>query len=253
MLNPSSLALILEILEILAVLAAIGALLYWLLVVTEGAYFGRRVVVFLYDRFAARYDGVKQYDPRSDAFHLTAPLLAHNRTGRVLDVATGTGRLPAALMAASSFRGRVDAVDASAAMLAIARKKFHAEIRVRLHRADAAHLPFPDSTFTAVTCLEALEFMPHRSAALAELLRVLRPGGLLLISNRIGPDAWKLPGRAITSARLATELTALGAQHLERRDWLIDYDLLMAQKPMETTSHAGDSAGPAHAAAAALH
>jgi SAM-dependent methyltransferase len=233
--------------------ALIAALLYWLLVVAEGAYLGRRVVVFLYDRFASRYDAVKQYDASSDAFHLAAPILAHDRAGRVLDVATGTGRLAASLISIRSFHGSIDAVDASAAMLRIAQPKFAATDRVRLHRADAANLPFAADAYACVTCLEALEFMPDRRAVIAELLRVLRPGGLLIVSNRIGPDAWKLPGRAVTSAHLAHELAALGAPGARRRDWLVDYDLLMAQKSEKTSAPASDAAVHLRAGASAPH
>jgi SAM-dependent methyltransferase len=231
--------------------ALVFALGYWALIVAEGAYFGRRVVVFLYDRFAPHYDGVKQYDPAADAYYLAAPILAHDRAGRVLDVATGTGRLPAALMADRRFRGFVHGVDASAAMLQHAQPKFIAIDRVRLHRADAAQLPFADAAFSCVTCLEALEFMPNRRAALAELLRVLRPGGLLIVSNRIGPDAWKLPGRAVTSARLAEEIAALGAPGAQWKDWLVDYDLVMAQKSEETSAPASAAAVRPAAPAAA--
>ena len=231
--------------------ALIAALLYWLLVIAEGAYLGKRVVVFLYDRVASRYDAVKQYDAASDAFHLAAPILAHDRTGCVLDVAAGTGRLAASLLSIKSFRGTIDAVDASAAMLRIAQPKFAATDRVRLQRADAAHLPFADDTYACVTCLEALEFMPNRHAVLAELLRVLRPGGLLIVSNRIGPDAWKLPGRAITSAHLTHELAVLGAPGARRRNWLVDYDLLMVQKSAKTSALASDAAVHLRAGASA--
>lgn len=214
----------------LALALAAAGLAYWLLVVTEGAYFGRRIVVLLYDRFAARYDGVKQYDPRSDAFHLAAPIAAHDRRARILDVATGTGRLPTALTALRSFHGVVHGVDASPEMLRHAAPKFVAETRVRLYRADAMRLPFADASFACVSCLEALEFFPQRDAALRELLRVLQPGGMLVVSNRIGPDAWKFPGRAVSSDRLIAELSDLGAVDAGRRDWLVDYDLVFAKK-----------------------
>jgi ubiquinone/menaquinone biosynthesis C-methylase UbiE len=171
----------------------------------------------------------------------------------VLDVAAGTGRLAASLISIRSFRGTIDAVDASAAMLRAAQPKFAATDRVRLHRADAAHLPFADDAYACVTCLEALEFMPDRRAVLAELLRVLRPGGLLIVSNRIGPDAWKLPGRAVASAHLAHELAVLGAPGARRRDWLVDYDLLIVQKSAKTSAPASDAAVRSGAGAAATH
>jgi SAM-dependent methyltransferase len=213
-----------------AAAAAVVGLAYWLFVITEGAYLGRRIVIALYDRFAPRYDHVKDYDPRADAFHLSGPIVAHDRRARVLDVATGTGRLPAALSALRTFTGVVHGVDASTEMLRRAAPKFTDDVRVHLHRADAMHLPFADESFSCVTCLEALEFFPRRVAALRELMRVLQPGGLLVVSNRVGPDAWKFPGRAVSSADFVSELHSLGAVDGNCRDWLVDYDLIIAKK-----------------------
>jgi SAM-dependent methyltransferase len=221
---------LLPLLILAAAVLAVGGLLYWLFVITEGAYLGRRIVVLLYDHFAPHYDRVKEYDPRADAFHLSGPIVAHDRRARVLDVATGTGRLPAALSDMRTFTGVVHGVDASAEMLRRAAPKFAADDRVHLHRADAMHLPFADESFSCVTCLEALEFFPQRRTALRELLRVLQPGGLLLVSNRIGPDAWKFPGRAVSSADFVSELHDLGTVDGNCRDWLVDYDLIIAKK-----------------------
>jgi ubiquinone/menaquinone biosynthesis C-methylase UbiE len=219
------------ILLTVAVIALIGAIAYWQLIVAEGAYLGRGVVTYLYDRFAARYDAVKQFNPGSDAVMLAAPVLAHNRHARVLDLATGTGRLPLALFLQPKFFGTVTAVDSSARMLAVAREKLEPyRERLTLERRDANALPYPDHSFDVVTCLEALEFFPHPRAALREMLRVLAPGGLLIVSNRIGPDAWKLPGRAQPTAQLAAQLAELGLTRIEQSEWLIDYDLVSGVK-----------------------
>jgi ubiquinone/menaquinone biosynthesis C-methylase UbiE len=215
----------------LLIVICIGAVAYWQLVVAEGAYLGRRIVTFLYDRFAPRYDGVKQFNPLSDALLLAAPVLEHNRNARVLDVATGTGRLPMALLLQPAFTGSVDALDASGAMLKIARSKLQAYgERVRFWQRDALALPFPDAHFDVVTCLEALEFMPDWRAAARELLRVLKPDGLILISNRVGPDAWKLPGRTLPTPRFINELAALGVTDLQSEEWLEDYDLVKGRR-----------------------
>lgn len=215
----------------LLIVICIGVVAYWQLVVAEGAYLGRRIVTFLYDRFAPRYDGVKQFNPLSDALLLAAPILEHNHNARVLDVATGTGRLPLALLLQPAFTGSVDALDASGAMLRVARSKLQVYgERVRFWQRDALTLPFPDAHFDVVTCLEALEFMPDWRAAARELLRVLKPDGMILISNRVGPDAWKLPGRTLPTPRFINELTALGATDLLTEEWLEDYDLVRGRK-----------------------
>ena len=62
-------------------------------------------------------------------------------------------------------------------------------------RGDALRLPFPDGAFDKVICAEVLEHLPDDSSAMAELSRVLRPGGLLAISvPRYGPELvnWSL-------------------------------------------------------------
>jgi SAM-dependent methyltransferase len=214
-------------------LTLIALLLYWQLVVAEGAYLGRAVVRFLYNRFAPRYDVVKEFNPASDAFALAMPVLRHNRAGELLDVATGTGRLPAALLAQPLFSGRIVALDDSPRMLAIARAKLAAYgDRVTFVLDDACAMGFEPERFTTAACLEAFEFMREPDACLRAMFAALRPGGLLLLSNRIGPDAWKLPGRAMPTERFIARLAGLGCERIERHDWLVDYDLITAYKPL---------------------
>ncbi len=213
------------------------AFCYWQLVIAEGAYLGRWVVRVLYDQFAPHYDRVKQFSPAADAALLAAPILARKQDACVLDIATGTGRLPLALLSHPEFRGTITATDGSGKMLALARQKLAPfGARVRLLNHDATTLPFDTAHFDVVACLEALEFMPDMAASLAEMARVLKPGGLLMISNRIGPDRWKLPGRAMPTPRFVAMLTQLGYAPVTPHDWLLDYDLLLAAKP---AGHAG--------------
>ncbi len=216
----------------LALLGLLGVILYWQFIVAEGAYLGKRVVVLLYDRFAFRYDEVKEFNPLSDAILLAGPIVRHAPAGRVLDIATGTGRLPCALFAQPGFSGYVSALDASAGMLVVAKHKLSAySNRIDWHHRSAVPLPFAAEQFDAVACLEALEFLPNGDVALREMWRVLRPGGLLLVSNRIGPDAWKLPGRAPPTPVFLERLHACGFTAAEAEDWLVDYDLVRAKKP----------------------
>jgi SAM-dependent methyltransferase len=234
-----------------ALLIGVAVIAYWQLVVAEGAYLGTRVVALLYDWFAPRYDKVKQYDKATDAIMLAAPILRHlarsphphplshpstnaqEERGVVLDVATGTGRLPDALLSQPRFKGRIVALDASGRMLALAQHKLAAPAaagRITFLERDAQQLPFDDETFEVVTCLEALEFMRDWRAAVCEMLRVLRPGGLLMVSNRIGPDTWKLPGRAVPTGEFTTWLSEVGLQRVDTHTWLIDYDLVTGTK-----------------------
>jgi ubiquinone/menaquinone biosynthesis C-methylase UbiE len=150
----------------------IAAFLYWQLVLAEGAYLGRRIVAWLYDLVATRYNAIKQFTAEDDARFLGIPLalsLQGELDPIVLDVATGTSRLPLALCQQPAFHGRIIALDSARRMLHEATRCL-AEHRKRMTWVwqHAVPLPFDDNTFEAVTCLEALEFMPDTRAALAE-------------------------------------------------------------------------------------
>ena len=228
-----NLAPIPALLLLAAALIALVIVLWWLLVITEGVYLGRGVVIALYDLYARRYDRIKQYDPVTESRYLARPILERLATPAplVLDVATGTGRLPLALLAEPDFQGRVIALDLSRRMLAVAAEKLAPYGgRVALLHHTAEHLPFPDGAFDLVTCLEALEFMPRPHDVLSELVRVARPGGLLLLTNRQGRDARLMPGHAWPDARLERELRALGAVHVAIEAWQLDYSLVWARK-----------------------
>jgi SAM-dependent methyltransferase len=95
---------------------------------------------------------------------------------------------------------------------------------------DAQDIPFDDDTFDAVTCLEALEFTPDPRAVLAELVRVLRPGGVLLTTNRIGRDVGLLPGRTFPRDEFAQVLSEFPLEQIKVRSWQMDYDLAWAIK-----------------------
>ncbi len=222
-----------------ALLAA--AAIYWLVVLTEGAYLGPRAVTALYDRAAGRYDQIKQFVDEDEDFFLGRPVarflagLPGGEMGRLpwlLDVASGTGRLPGTVLRASAGGCRVVALDSSAAMLAAARRKLEQrgwfEGVFVVH--DAAGLPFADGQFPVVACLEALEFLPSPAGAVAELVRVAQPGGLLVLSSRIGRDARLMPGRIFSRAELAGLLRSHGCPAVEIMPWQLDYDLVFARK-----------------------
>jgi ubiquinone/menaquinone biosynthesis C-methylase UbiE/uncharacterized protein YbaR (Trm112 family) len=219
----------------LAVLGAVGlgALVYWQLIVAEGAYLGPRVVAKTYDWVARRYDAIKQFHPRDESWFVAMPLLrelASVAQPLILDVATGTGRLPLALLR-DHFRGQIVGLDLSKEMLRQAQAKLQPyDERVRLLWQDAGHLPFGDGTFDAVTCLEALEFLPRPLAALAEMVRVLAPGGILFLTNRVGFEARLLPGRAISRPSFKQALSLLSLREIQVSPWQVAYDLALARK-----------------------
>ncbi len=218
-------------LVLLLIAGGLVALGWWLFVETEGAYLGRRVVVWLYDLYAQRYDAIKGYNVVYEHALLAQPIMeriAPLRAPLVLDVAAGTGRLPLALLSHAHFQGRIVAVDLSRAMLARAADKLSEDAhRVALVWCPAEMLPFADDLFDLVTCLESLEFMANPAATLRELIRVLRPGGLLLFSQRINTP-W-MPGKAWSREQLIGLLSADMAD-AEVEPWQADYHRVWAVK-----------------------
>jgi ubiquinone/menaquinone biosynthesis C-methylase UbiE len=212
----------------------LGVVVYWQFVVAEGTYLGPRVVVLMYDWAASAYERIKQFDPGAEQWYLGLPLaraLDAIPAPLVLDVGTGTGRLPRALLFQPRFRGRVVGLDLSRGMLRQAARLLEEYAgRVTLIWQDAQSLPFLNDTFDAVTCLEVLEFTPDPEAVVRELVRVLRPGGVLLTTNRIGPDAPFLPGRAFPRAQFRVMLERLPLESIRTQTWQVDYDLIWALK-----------------------
>lgn len=217
----------------------IGALLlaggaYWLFVLSEGAYLGPRAVTWLYDLTARRYDRVKRYEERLEDLTLGRPLadrVGPDPEALVLDVATGTGRVLMSLLRQPEFQGRVIGLDLSARMLEQATGNLAANAgRVTLLHDDASSLPFRDATFDAVTCSEALEFLPDPPATLREMARVLRPGGTLLFTNRIGIEALFLPGKVFPRRTIQARLAELPLRDVLVSRWEANYDQIWARR-----------------------
>jgi ubiquinone/menaquinone biosynthesis C-methylase UbiE len=103
--------------------------------------------------------------------------------GRVLEVAIGTGLSLPHYPADATITG----IELSPAMLAIARQRATSlGIDADLREGDAEHLPFGDASFDTVVCGLALCTIPRPAAALAEMRRVLTPGGHLLLLDHVG-------------------------------------------------------------------
>jgi SAM-dependent methyltransferase len=132
---------------------------------------------------SAGYAGwAESYDePGNQMIALEEPvvraLLDELPPGPVLDAACGTGRHTAYLLSAGR---EVIGVDSSEAMLARARDNLpHADLR----QGDLLALPLEDGAVAGAVCALALSHLPEIAPAIAELARVLRPGGRLVISN----------------------------------------------------------------------
>ena len=121
-----------------------------------------------------------------------ADLLAAGPIGRdILDLGTGTALIPVELCRRAP-EARVMASDASVEMLELARYNIemnHLLDRIQLHRGDAKQLVFPEAYFDAVMSNSLLHHLPEIDACLAEMLRVLRPGGLLFVRDLARPES----------------------------------------------------------------
>jgi demethylmenaquinone methyltransferase/2-methoxy-6-polyprenyl-1,4-benzoquinol methylase len=117
----------------------------------------------------------------------------------VLDVATGTGAVARELLRQKGCA--VVGVDQSAQMLAVARE--HLPATVKLVEASAERLPFEDAAFRALTVTYLLRYVDDPGATLAELARVVRPGGTVAsLEFAVPAGLWRPLWRAYVGAAL---------------------------------------------------
>jgi ubiquinone/menaquinone biosynthesis C-methylase UbiE len=143
----------------------------------------------IWDRYAARYDRQIRRCER-----LVIPgareWACSQASGDVLEVAVGTGRnLPYYGPAVTSLTG----IDLSPGMLAVARDRAGELGRdADLTVGNAESLAFGDAAFDTVLCTISLCNIPDDRAAIAEMYRVLRPGGRLVLVDHVASDRWWL-------------------------------------------------------------
>src|SRR4030081_3233158 len=113
--------------------------------------------------------------------HLVREAVAVQPGEHVLDVGCGPGFYVKQLLDQVGGGGSVTGVDVSRAMLAVAAKRVDGHDNVAFYEAEATQLPVPDHAFDAAVSVQVLEYVPDVAAALAEIHRVLRPGGRIVI------------------------------------------------------------------------
>ena len=139
----------------------------------------------VFDSVAGKYDLMN--DLMSGGLHRAWKAFTIDRSGvregsRVLDVAGGTGDLSLAFAKRVGKSGQVWLTDINNAMLTHGRDRLCDKgFMLPVAQCDAEKLPFPDEYFDCVTVAFGLRNMTHKDLALAEMRRVLRPGGRLLV------------------------------------------------------------------------
>jgi ubiquinone/menaquinone biosynthesis C-methylase UbiE len=105
------------------------------------------------------------------------------RSATILDIGCGGGRTVSKL-AAAACDGKVYGVDYSEASVAASKRTNARGIqksRVEIRQASVSELPFPDNTFDLATAVETHFFWPNLPGDMREILRVLKPGGTLIV------------------------------------------------------------------------
>src|SRR2546422_7776291 len=120
-----------------------------------------------------------------DRVHLAALAALADGDAVAGDLGCGTGQVTAAL---APFVARVIAVDSSAAMLQAAKKRLQGADNIDLRRGDLEALPIDDARLDAATLMLVLHHVPEPERALAELARVLKPGGHLIVVDMLPHD-----------------------------------------------------------------
>jgi demethylmenaquinone methyltransferase/2-methoxy-6-polyprenyl-1,4-benzoquinol methylase len=144
-----------------------------------------RRVGAVFDSVAPRYDLMN--DLMSAGLHRVWKRVALERSAvrpgdRVLDVAGGTGDLSRLFAGRVGARGTVVLSDLNRAMLKRGRDRLaDAGVLIPVIQCDAERLPFPDAWFDCVCIGFGLRNVTRKERALAEMARVLRPGGRLLV------------------------------------------------------------------------
>ena len=152
----------------------------------------------VFDSVAGNYDLMN--DLMSMGLHrwwkrFTLAMSGGRAGSKVLDVASGSGDLAAAFARRVGPSGQVWMTDINAAMLEVGRDKLvDAGVFPPLALCDAEKLPFPDAAFDCVSVAFGLRNMTHKDRALAEMARVARPGGRVLVLEFSRP--WKPLTRA---------------------------------------------------------
>lgn len=163
------------------------------------------------------------------------PLAAAKSGDRLLDLACGTGIIARQVAPVVGAEGRVVALDLRQAMLDVASKlTVPYGAAIEWVQGDATKLDFAKGTFDIVVCQQGLQFFPDRPAALAEMKRVLRPGGRVVIA------VWEaLEKQSMWNDVLAIEQKHVAALGVPTSDMVVPFSLSDANELRRLLEGAG--------------
>lgn len=168
---------------------------------------------------------------------------------RVLDVACGTGVLSREIASRTTASGCVVGLDPNEGMLALAKE--YSPV-IEWENGVAESLPFPDESFDTVVCQFGLMFFDDRNRAIREMLRVLTPGGCLVVA--VWDSLKNIPAYAAVVALLEELAGAPAADALSAPYGLGDLHVLSALfdgagvSSIDITTHPGTARFPSIAA-----
>jgi ubiquinone/menaquinone biosynthesis C-methylase UbiE len=146
---------------------------------TAESEFTKTEVKGVFDSQASYYAGERGQSPWFQAQLKIVLEMLDPGPGLILDIGCAAGAEFQPLQA----RGfEIVGIDYSPEMLRLARQRLGPSNRVPLCRADAEQLPFPNASFDHVVCLGVFEYLNTYDLCLDEIYRVLRPGGVVIIS-----------------------------------------------------------------------
>jgi len=127
----------------------------------------------------------------------TLATLSPSSGNRILDVGCGTGHMLLELARAVGPTGRVTGLDANEDMLNLARRRCRDVAEIDFRTGDLYELPFSDGSFDEAISVQVFEYLADVPAALAEVHRILRPGGRVLIRDADwGAQLWRCTDQA---------------------------------------------------------
>ncbi|NLS45238.1 MAG: class I SAM-dependent methyltransferase [Firmicutes bacterium] len=145
-----------------------------------------------FDDIAKEYD--KWYTTKAGAFadlietQTAIGMLVINPGAKILDIGCGTGNFSIKL---AELGYQVTGIDISKRMLEQAKRKAQAKsLDIQFHAMDVHNLEFPDNHFDGAVSMAAFEFIAKPDEAFIEMMRVLKPGGQILIGTINSESSW---------------------------------------------------------------